>query len=118
MVWEVIFNQAVLEWIASLEESDEVRLNEALEVLRRVGPVLGRPLVDRVKGSGLQNLKELRPLGTNLRCLFVFDLERRAVILVGGDKSGRWREWYRENVPLAELRFTEHQRRARSKERE
>lgn len=115
MVWEVVFNKAVLAWIATLDQDEEESLNEALQVLRDVGPVLGRPLVDRVKGSTLRNLKELRPLGTNLRCLFVFDLERRAVILVGGDKSGRWHDWYRENIPLAELRFADYEGRARSK---
>jgi len=35
-----------------------------------------RPLVDRIKGSGLHNLKELRPASagvTEVRILFVFD---------------------------------------------
>jgi len=37
--------------------------------------------------------------------LFVFDPVRRAVLLVAGDKAGRWDEWYRENIPLAEDRY-------------
>ncbi len=40
--------------------------------------------------------------------LFVFDVERRAVILVAGDKSGRWSQWYTENIPLAELRYGQY----------
>jgi hypothetical protein len=40
-----------------------------------------------------------------VRVLFVFDPERRAVLLVAGDKSGKWSEWYRENIPLAESRY-------------
>ncbi|MEW6475245.1 MAG: addiction module toxin RelE [Actinomycetota bacterium] len=41
--------------------------------------------------------------------LFAFDLERRAILLVGGDKSKNWAEWYEINVPIAEDRFDEHQ---------
>jgi hypothetical protein len=29
-------------------------------------------------------------------------------LLVGGDKSGDWKDWYRRNVPLADDRFDEH----------
>jgi len=57
------------------------------------GPDVGRPLVERVKGSRLHNLKELRPAstgGTEVRILFVFDPVREMVLLVAGDKSGNW----------------------------
>jgi len=37
--------------------------------------------------------------------LFVFDPERRAVLLVASDKSGNWNGWYRDNVPVAEGRY-------------
>ena len=40
-----------------------------------------------------------------MRVLFVFDPKRRAVLLVGGDKSGRWQDWYKTNIPLAEQRY-------------
>lgn len=72
------------------------------------GPSLGRPLVDRLKGSGLHNLKELRPGSTGtseVRIIFIFDPERNAVLLVAGDKAGQWTAWYRQAVPLAEERY-------------
>ncbi len=81
------------------------------QVLTGRGPDEGRPLVDRVKHSALHNLKELRPPSsgaTEVRVLFVFDLERQMVLLVGGDKSGRWQEWYRWAIPLAESRYDEY----------
>ena len=31
-----------------------------------------------------------------MRILFVFDPVRNVVLLVAGDKSGRWKEWYAE----------------------
>jgi hypothetical protein len=66
--------------------------------------------VDRIKGSELHNLKELRPGScgaSEIRILFVFDPERNAVLLVAGDKSGQWSEWYRRSIPLAEERYTQ-----------
>lgn len=72
------------------------------------GPALGRPLVDRIAGSSLHNLKELRPgsSGTSeVRILFIFDAVRNAVLLVVGDKSGRWKEWHEEAIPAAEAAY-------------
>lgn len=37
-----------------------------------------------------------------VRSLFAFDPNRRAVILLGGDKRGDWSGWYERNVPLAD----------------
>jgi len=62
-------------------------------------------LVDRIKGSSIHNLKELRPGssgGTEMRILFAIDPWRSSVLLVAGDKSGRWVEWYRQAIPHAE----------------
>ncbi len=40
--------------------------------------------------------------------LFCFDPAREAIFLVAGDKAGNWNRWYREAIPLADERFTEH----------
>jgi hypothetical protein len=55
-------------------------------------------------------MKELRPFATNIRVLFAFDRRRTAVMLVAGDKTNNWKEWYRVNVPRADASFTQHQR--------
>ena len=54
-------------------------------------PTLGRPYVDQVKGSKFPNMKELRTRVSNhvYRSLFVFDFQRQAIILSGGDKKGK-----------------------------
>ena len=55
-------------------------------------------------------MKELRPPSagrTELRILFVFDPWRSAVLLVAGDKSGRWDKWYRMAIPRAEQLYEE-----------
>jgi len=48
--------------------------------------------------------------------IIVFDPFRQAVFLVGGDKSGSWRTWYRTAIPLAEAAYVEHLRRLDGKD--
>ncbi len=78
---------------------------QAIDILADRGPALGRPLVDHVEHSSIQNLKELRPGSagsSELRVLFAFDPWRSAILLVAGDKSGNWKQWYLEAIPRAE----------------
>ncbi|WP_106396441.1 type II toxin-antitoxin system RelE/ParE family toxin [Actinocorallia populi] len=86
-------------------------IKDAIDQLAEEGPTARRPLVDRVQGSRYHNMKELRPpsSGTSeIRMLFCFDPAREAIFLVAGDKAGNWNRWYREAIPLADERFTEH----------
>ena len=95
-----------------LEQPDAEALLAAIRVLQDLGPGLGRPLVDTIKGSRHKNMKELRPGSTGrteIRVLFAFDRVRRAILLVGGDKSEDWTGWYEISVPIADDRFDEHQ---------
>lgn len=95
-----------------LEQTDAEAFLAAIRVLRDQGPNLGRPLVDTIKGSRHRNMKELRPGSTGrteIRVLFAFDTQRRAILLVGGDKSADWSGWYRKNIPIADDRFDQHQ---------
>jgi hypothetical protein len=55
-------------------------------------------------------MKELIPRGGNLRLFFAFDPRRMAILLIGGDKTGRWRRWYEEMVPVADDLYDEHLR--------
>ncbi|MGX4694979.1 type II toxin-antitoxin system RelE/ParE family toxin [Streptomyces sp. JNUCC 63] len=101
--WEIFIVDEVREWIDSLDDAAHARVVQALDALAEGGPGLGRPLVDTIYGSSMANLKELRP-GT-VRILFAFDPWRSSILLVAGDKAGRWTEWYREAIPLAEQRY-------------
>lgn len=110
-VWEVILLDEVDTWFMDLAERDPESAElvaGAIDLLEREGPTLGRPAVDRMKGSRRHHMKELRPGsrgGAEVRILFVFDPRRQAVLLVAGDKSGAWKKWYDESVPLAEKRY-------------
>lgn len=54
-------------------------------------------------------MKELRvqARGEPWRVLFAFDPKRRAVLLVGGNKTGD-RRWYKKFVPIADARYRRH----------
>lgn len=122
--WEILLLEPVNDWFLALCKNDPLtadKVEEALDELALCGPQLGRPLADRIHGSKIHNLKELRPRvpGTaEVRLLFVFDAEREAIVLVAGDKAGRWRTWYAEAIPLAEERYAAYRRAADEEEEE
>ena len=98
-------------WLDSLDAASWKQVIAAIEVLRDFGPQLGRPLVDTMTASRHKNMKELRPGSSGrseLRILFAFDPERRAIMLVAGDKSGNWTRWYRKNISVADDLFDDH----------
>jgi hypothetical protein len=121
--WEILLLEPVNDWFLALCKDDPAtagKVEEALDELADCGPQLGRPLVDRIHSSKIHNLKELRPRvpGTaEVRLLFVFDPDREAIVLVAGDKAGRWSAWYAEAIPLAEERYAAYRREADEEER-
>jgi hypothetical protein len=114
--WEVLLLEPVNDWFLALWKDNPLtadKVEEALDELAACGPQLGRPLVDRIHGSKIHNLKELRPRvpgNAEVRLLFVFDPEREAIVLVADDKTGRWSAWYAEAIPLAEERYAAYRR--------
>lgn len=111
MSWTVVFVDEVADWFHELVESEPETaelVTTAVDLLESKGPSLGRPMVDRIVGSSVHKMKELRPGSkgrSEIRILFVIDPARQVVLLVAGDKSGNWQKWYRENIPLAERRY-------------
>lgn len=83
------------------------KLAEAILVIEAVGPQLGRPLVDTLKASRHTNMKEIRFSARGAwRIAFAFDVDRNAVILIGGDKAGKdQKKFYRTLIGTADDRF-------------
>ncbi|NES00646.1 MAG: type II toxin-antitoxin system RelE/ParE family toxin [Symploca sp. SIO1B1] len=106
MQWNVIFDPDFRLWFDQQEQELQNEVLSVLSLLMELGPALGRPRVDTLEGSSIKNMKELRIQyrGQPWRILFVFDPRRQAILLVGGNKTGNKR-WYRENIPIAELRY-------------
>lgn len=114
MEWEILLTSQVEAFLDDLYETDRDShrlVNQAILVLEQTGPSQGRPLVDTITASRVPNMKELRPPSsgrTEIRILFVFDPWRSAVLLVAGDKSGQWSQWYRQAVPEAEQLYEQY----------
>ena len=100
--WEVLLLEEVERWYFTLDEDTMAAVTGAIDLLELEGPTLGRPTVDKVNGSKYHSMKELRPAGTSIRILFIFDPRRQAILLLGGDKAGSWKSWYDKNIPIAE----------------
>ncbi len=89
-MWNIKQTVEFQDWF---EEADIALQNdtvEHLELLKQFGPNLKRPYADTLKGSQLTNLKELRFNSGNkvIRIFFIFDPDRNAVLLIGGNKAG------------------------------
>lgn len=104
MAWEINGTDEFAEWFGELEETEQDHVIAVVEMLAEQGPQLDRPHADRIKGSKFHNMKELRPRGAAKHCrvLFMFDPYRQAILLLGGDKSGQWTDWYKTAIPAAE----------------
>lgn len=96
-------------WWDTLTEDQQDALTDRILLLKDRGPNLGEPVVKRIETSRHHNMKELRTSKDGaLRVLFIFDPLRRAIFLIGGDKTGQWNKWYREMIPVADDMYDEH----------
>lgn len=108
--WEVDASR-IEEWYRTLDGETRALVSAAVQVLAVKGPALRRPLVGEIKGSRFKNMKELRPGSAGesvIRILFAFDPERRAILLLAGDKQRWWNKWYRRAIPKADKLYQEH----------
>jgi hypothetical protein len=97
-------------WCAALAFDRRRSVEGAISLIAEAGPTLGRPRVDVIHGTRLHKLKEAR-VDIGVRLLFAFDSNRDLVMLLGGDKTGKWNRWYPEKIAQAERLYHEHERR-------
>lgn len=116
MAWGVDSTREYNTWFADLTDDEQERIVAAVRILRQDGPALGRPLVDHIKMSRHANMKELRV--RHIRILFAFDPNQQALLLIGGNKEGRWDRWYDEYVPEADRLFDLHVKKIRERAKE
>ena len=108
-MWEVEYTDQFEGWWQQLSVEQQEALDDRVMLLAETGPGLGRPVVGAITGSRHSNMKELRvSQGGALRVLFAFDPRRYAILLLGGDKSGQWNEWYRRAIPEADALYGGH----------
>jgi hypothetical protein len=113
MAWEVEYTDEFEAWWNGLTEEEQIELDAKVLLLEQHGPVLPRPHSDVIVTSRHANMKELRGRvvfpghRVELRVLYVFDLRRVAILLIGGDKMSN-PKWYEEYVPVADRLFDTH----------
>lgn len=84
-------------WWQTLTDPEQRKVVASVEALQELGPSAGRPLVDSVEGSRHSNMKELRVTQT-MRIFFAFDSRRVAILLIGGDKAGKTKRFYKQMI--------------------
>ena len=111
MSWEIEFHDDYSNEFDELPQAVQIELLALLELLASEGPELSRPHADTLKGSKHANMKELRftVSGGVWRVAFAFDPARRAILLVGGNKSGvKEKRFYKVLIKTADARFDAH----------
>ncbi len=111
MSWQILFHDDFEPEFDEFPRSVQKQLIANIALLAQFGPQLGRPYVDTLKGSNYTNMKELRFNTDNgvWRVAFAFDPTRKAILLVGGDKSGvNQQKFYKQLIQKADLRYQEH----------
>src|SRR5690606_16870391 len=102
LVVEVIACDEFANWYRALNDADTKAVVRVVDMLEMQGVLLPFPYSSAIAGSKIA-LRELRiqSQGRPLRVFYVFDVERAAVLLIGGDKTGDDR-FYETMIPLSE----------------
>ena len=110
-MWPVKTTDVFDEWFAEMDDDAQVEVIATVELLKLLGPRLGRPHADTLNGSKYANMKELRVSTADkvLRIAFAFDPDRSGILLVGADKSGvSKKRFYKQLIEKADHLYTAH----------
>ncbi|MDR1148160.1 MAG: type II toxin-antitoxin system RelE/ParE family toxin [Spirochaetaceae bacterium] len=104
--WKIITSEAYDAWFLAQTDDDKALIRYKVLLLEEYGLNLSRPHADTLKGSKkLSNLKELRAKTDAhvFRVAYIFDPERKGLLLTGGDKKGKnQRKFYKDLIREAE----------------
>jgi hypothetical protein len=97
-------------WYEDLAQEEQESIERGVVRLEELGVGLGHPYSSDIRGSDYP-LRELRIQhdGRPYRVFYGFDPKRQAVLLIGGDKTGKDR-FYEEMIPRAEAIWKEYLR--------
>ena len=111
VTWKVDLHDDFVVDYRDLHKDVQDELLACIVLLEQFGPQLGRPRADTLNDSRYQNMKELRFDAADgvWRVAFAFDTNRKAILLVAGNKSGGGeKRFYRELINKADARFEGH----------
>lgn len=109
MTWDVEYTDEFGDWWTGLGDAERESIAVIVGLLECEGPGLRHPHTSGINGSRHEHMRELRiqHAGRPYRVLFAFDPRRCAILLIGGDKTGKDR-WYEEHVPIADRLYDDH----------
>jgi hypothetical protein len=110
-MWPVATTGDFDDWFTGLSEAAQSEIIAKVELLKILGPTLGRPHADTLNGSKHANMKELRADTADqvLRVAFAFDPDRAAILLVAGNKAGvSQKRFYKRLIAKADELFDAH----------
>lgn len=112
MVWTVDFHPDFEAEFLQLDPAVQQEIIAGVVLMEAVGPTLGRPHADTLRGSGtMKNLKEYRFRADNgvWRLAYAFDPKRKGILLCAGDKSGVSKaRFYGGLIARAQARYAQH----------
>ena len=111
MAWTVEFHDAFAEEFRAWRHDVQKAASISIATLQLIGPMLGRPQADTLKGSRHRNMKELRfSVGDGeWRIAYAFDPRRHGILLCGASKSGiSSARFYRRLIATADSRLDAH----------
>ena len=106
--WEVEFTNEFEQWWETLDQTEQDSIDVTVNLLEDLGPKLSFPHSSGISRSKHSHMRELRiqHQGKPYRILYAFDPRRHAVLLIGGNKTGKDR-WYEEFIAIADKLYDE-----------
>ena len=108
-MWQVEYTDDFEFWWSTLSESTQIDIDASVHLLEKMGIYLPFPHSSKINNSKHSHMRELRvqSKGNPIRILYAFDPRRHAILLIGGDKTGK-ENWYDKYVPIADKILDEH----------
>ncbi len=103
---EIETTDAYKDWYLDLEKREAAAVDRKVKMLQLLGISLPFPHSSDIKGAKYP-FRELRVNNPPIRVLYAFDPKRKAVLIIGGDKSGDER-FYERIVAQAEKLWLEY----------
>ena len=109
MEWDIEYTDEFGLWWDGLTSGEQESVRAGVKLLRDFGPRLPFPHSSGITNSRHGRMRELRIQYSSrpYRVLYAFDPRRCAILLIGGEKTGKDR-WYEEFVPIADRLYDEH----------
>lgn len=109
MSWVVEYTNEFGVWWDTLTGDERSRLTASVGLLEMRGPNLLFPHSSGINASRHGHMRELRVqiAGRPLRIFYAFDPRRAAILLIGGDKTGK-DDFYLRMISVADRLYDEH----------